>query len=217
MESRFQRFVLACVTATLMATNASALHAEEERTILDDVISPDIERRDIDEDKIDSEILEIGIYGGVLSFEDFGSNDVYGARIALHITEDVFIESNIGFSTLQKTSYETLSGDIILLTDEERELTYYNLSLGVNLFPGEVYLGKWAFNSNLYLIGGAGNTNFASNEYFTYQFGAGFRLYATDWLALNMDFRNHVLTHEIFGEEKEIQNLEATIGLTLFL
>jgi hypothetical protein len=31
-----------------------------------------------------------------------------------------------------------------------------------------------------------------------------------------MDFRNHVMEHEIFGEEKKIQNLEGHMGLSLF-
>lgn len=214
MESWLQRLVLAILVATSAPT---LLAADEERTILDDVISPEIERRKIDDDKLDTESLEIGFYAGVLSVEDFGSNDVYGGRMALYVTEDVFLEGNIGFSNLQETSYETLSGETKLLSEDERQLTYYNLNLGLNLFPGEIYLGRWAFNSNFYIVGGAGNTNFADNEYFTYQFGGGFRLFATDWLSLHVDFRNHVLEHGIFGEEKKIQNLESHVGLSLFL
>lgn len=212
MESRFQRFVL----AMLLATNATMLQAAEEgRTVLDDVISPDLERRKIDEDKIDSENIEVGFFAGVLSVEDFGSNDVYGVRLAFAVTEDFFLESNVGFSTLQKTSWEELTpGE--LMTEDERELTYYNLSLGWNLFPGETYIGRYAFHSNLYLVSGAGNTEFGGDEYFTYHFGGGFRLFATDWLALHMDVRNHVMSHSIFGSEKEIQNLETSMGLTVF-
>lgn len=218
MESRIQRFVLGFALAGAIATSASTLHAaENEPTILDDVVSPDIERREIREDKIDPENIEVGIYAGVIGIEDFGSNDVFGARVALHITEDIFAEINVGSSTLQKTSYELLSGDISLLSEEERDYTYYSLSLGYNLFPAQMYLGKLAFNSNFYLFGGAGNTDFAGSEYLTVHFGAGFRFFATDAIALRVDFRNHVITHEIFAFEKEVQNLEAIVGLTLFL
>ena len=212
MESRFQRFIL----ALLLAVNATTLQAAEAAgSVLDDVISPDIERREIDEDKIDSENIEVGFFAGVLSVEDFGSNDVYGARLAYAVSEDFFIESAIGFATLQKTTWEDLTpGE--LLTDDQRELMYYNLSLGWNVFPGETYLGRYAFHSNLYLVAGAGNTEFADNEYFTYHFGGGFRFFATDWIAFHMDVRNHVMSHSIFGDEKDIQNLETTMGLTVF-
>ncbi|MBC6906482.1 outer membrane beta-barrel domain-containing protein [Saccharophagus sp. K07] len=212
MESWIQRAVL---TLALMACSATGL-AQQDRTVLDDVISPDLERRTIDEDKLDTENLEIGFYAGVISVEDFGSNDVFGARIGLAITEDFFLEANVASATLSETSYEELSGDVRLLSDKDREMVYYNLGLGINLFPGEVYIGRWAFNSNIYLIGGAGNTKFVDTEFFTYYFGGGWRLFLTDWLALRMDFRNHVMEHELFGEPKKIQNLEGHMGLSLF-
>ncbi len=219
MESRFKRQVLkrALPIALSAMFGAPLAFAEpDDQTLLEDIVSPDIERRDIDEAKIDSENIEIGFYAGVKSTEDFGSNDAYGARLAIHITEDLFLEGNIGASTLAQTTYEEYSGAPPLLSEDERELTYYNLSLGYNVFPGEIYIGRWSFNTNFYIVGGAGNTLFADNEYFTYHFGGGFRLFLTDWLAFRSDFRNHVLTHSIFGDDKEIQNLELVLGLTLF-
>lgn len=212
MESWIQRAVL---ILALMACATTGL-AQQNRTVLDDVISPDLERRKIDEDKLDSENIEVGFYAGVISVEDFGSNDLYGARLGLAITEDFFLEANVGSATLSETSYEELSGNVRLLSDKDREMIYYNLGLGINLFPGEVYIWRWAFNSNIYLIGGAGNTEFVDTEFFTYYFGGGWRLFLTDWLALRMDFRNHVMEHELFGEPKKIQNLEGHMGLSLF-
>ncbi len=220
MESRLQRFLLSLVL--IAAGLPSLVTAQEQvetrdRSILDDVIKPDIERRKIDDDKLDSENIELGFYAGVMSVEDFGSNDLYGARLAFYVTEDIFLEASTGYSKLQETSFETLSGDTQLIPEEDRELTYYNASVGLNLFPGEIYIYKWAVNFNGYIAAGAGNTNLAGSEYFTYQFGCGFRIFATDFLAMHMDFRNHVLSHEIFGAEKTIQNLEAHVGMTLFL
>ena len=189
---------------------------DEEDTILDDVVKPDIDRRDVSEDEIDSENFEFGVFAGVLSFEDFGSNNVFGARAAFHLSEDWFLEASYAESELAETSFESLT-DTSLLTEEERALDYYNISLGVNLFPGEVFLGRnYAFNTNFYWIFGAGNTRFAEDEFITYNFGGGFRMFMTDWAAFRVDFRNHLLTHNILGEEKSIQNLETHIGLTLF-
>ena len=184
--------------------------------LLDDVIKPDIKRREIREGIIDTENFEFGFYAGVLSVEDFGSNDVYGIRLAFHITEDWFVEANYGISKLQASSFEELSGAAPLLTEEQRELDYYNLNLGYNLLPGEVYIGRWAFNSAFYLMLGAGNTVFADNEYLTYSFGGGLRLFLNDRIAMHWDVKNHVMTHALFGEDKEIQNLENSLGFTLF-
>ncbi len=216
MESWIRRFILIALISGTTLSSVSFAQSTDQGQLLNDVVQPDITRREVDEGLIDSEDFEFGFYAGVLSFEDFGSNDVYGFRLAYHVTEDWFVEGNYGFSKLQPTSYEALSGSAPLLSDDQRNLSYYNLNLGYNLLPGEVYIGKRAFNSSFYLIIGAGNTLFADNDYFTYNFGGGLRLFFNDWIAAHWDVRNHIMAHALFGEEKEIQNLETHIGLTLF-
>ena len=216
MESWIRRIILVALISGNALSGLALAQSTDKGRLLDDVIQPDIKRREVDEAIIDSENFEFGFYAGVMSVEDFGTNDVYGIRLAFHVTEDWFIETNYGISKLQPTSYEVLSGSVPLLSEKQRELSYYNLDLGYNLLPGEVYLGRWAFNSSFYFVLGAGNTLFADNEYFTYNFGGGLRLFATDWIALHLDVRNHLLTHALFGEDKEIQNLETHLGATLF-
>lgn len=222
MESRFQRIFLVRAIFAALILIAPTLWAQEddgsdvrEKTILDAVIEPDLDRRVIDEDKIDTENLEVGFYSGVMSFEDFGSNNAFGYRLAYHLSEDWFLEATYGITEVGLSSAEAIF--VIDILGEDRTVEYYNLSLGVNLFPGEIFLGRnYAFNSNFYLILGAGNTKFVSDEFFTYNFGAGFRMFITDWLAFRSDFRHHLFTHSALGEEKSIQNLESNIGLSLF-
>ncbi len=153
----------------------------------------------------------------MLSVEDFGSSPVYGLRGAYHITEDFFAEGAYGRSTVGKTSYETLSGSARVLTDAERVYSYYNISLGYNLLPGEAFIGsKHAFNSALYVIAGVGSTRFANDSRFTLNFGSGYRFLATDWLALHADVRDHVFARDLLGASKTMHNLEFTGGMTVF-
>lgn len=201
-------------TPPLLAQDDDGTLARE-KTVLDAVIEPDLNRREVREDKIDSENIELGFFAGVISVEDFGSNNVMGYRASYLISEDWFLEAAYGEADVGKTSAEALFG--INLVGADRTLDYYNFSLGVNLFPGEIFLGtNYAFNSNVFLILGAGNTRFAGDEFFTYNFGGGFRMFITDWLAFRLDFRNHIFTHNILGEEKSIQNLETHLGLSLY-
>lgn len=219
METWIQRLFL----ALMLVGGVTGIVCQAQETTEDDdgelgqIITPDIERRQIKEDDLDSEDFEMGMFFGLLSIEDFGTGSVAGVSIAYHISEDFFVEGAYATSRAQETSYELLSGGVELLTDEERDFTYYNVSLGYNFFPGQVYIwDKWAFNSNFYLMFGAGNTEFAGNEYFTYNFGAGLRFYGTDWLALDISMRDHAFEHEIFGESKATNNLETRIGLSLY-
>jgi len=181
------------------------------------VIKPELERRDITEANIDSEDFEAGAFVGVMSIEDFGSNVVYGARFAYHITEDFVTEAAIGRTKADKTSFENLSGGAEILSDSQRELTYYNISLGYNILPGETFIGKGhAYNSALYVIAGIGNTDFADDNHFTVNLGAGYRFLLIDWVALHADFRDHIFDSDLLGKDKTTHNLEATAGISFF-
>lgn len=181
------------------------------------VIEPELDRRDIGVAKIDTEDFEVGIFAGQISVEDFGVNTVAGATFAYHITEGFFVELGAGRADTSLTSFERLSGAAQLLTDDEREYTYYNLSLGYNIFPGESFLGRnRALNTALYVIGGVGKTNFAGDDRFTVNIGVGLRLMPLDWLAIHADVRNQIFDIDLLGQEKTAHNLAAHIGLTFF-
>lgn len=181
------------------------------------VIEPEVERREVKVARIDAENVEIGAFYGALSIEDFGTNPVYGIRAAYHVTEDFFFEAAWGRSKAGKTSFETIGGDIELLDDDERRFTYYNLSLGYNILPGEVYLGRGlAMNGALYVQGGIGSTKFAGDQRFSVNFGAGYRVLPTDWLAIHIDVQDIVFQSDLLGKDKLTNNLMATLGATVF-
>jgi outer membrane beta-barrel protein len=179
------------------------------------VIDPEVERREIKEPAIDREDFEVGAFAGIMSIEDFGSDTVYGVRFAYHVTEGFFVEAMVGRSEAGLTSYESLSGDARLFDD--RTLSYYNINLGYNVLPGEVFVGEGrAYNTNFYLVAGLGSTNFADDDRFTVNFGAGFRFLLTDSVAFHLDFRDHLFDIDILGDEKTTHNLEGTFGVTVF-
>jgi outer membrane beta-barrel protein len=181
------------------------------------IIEPQVERREIPRSRIDTEDFEVGAYVGVLSIEDFESNVVYGARLAYHLTEDFFLEGTLGQSRAGRTSYENLSGSAELLTDDERDYTYYALSLGWNALPGEVFIGEnRAYNTAFYLIAGIGSTTFGGDDRFTVNGGFGYRILPADWIAVHFDVRDHVYDTDLLGEKKIVNNLEAHLGLSIF-
>lgn len=228
METRARLLLLSLAAAMLAGCasmrssgeeqQAAATAAEEEPGLVPPrVIEPEVERREIKVPKIDVDNIELGGNYGSLSIEDFGTNSTWGLTAAYHVTEDFFFLGSYGRSKAGKTSYETLGGNVQLLTPAERRFTYYSLSLGYNLLPGEVYIGrKVAMNSALYLIGGIGSTKFAGDQRFSVNFGAGYRLLPTDWMAIHIDVQDRVFRSDLLGTEKLVNNLGATIGLTVF-
>jgi outer membrane beta-barrel protein len=181
------------------------------------VIDPEVERREIKEPDIDREDFEVGAFIGIMSIEDFGSDVVYGARFAYHVTEGFFVEGTVGQTEAGLTSFEVLSGGAPIIADDERTFTYYNLNVGYNLLPGEGFIGEGrAYNTNFYLIAGLGSTNFAGDDRFTVNFGAGYRFLLNDSIALHVDFRDHLFDIDILGEEKTTHNLEGHLGVAWF-
>ena len=181
------------------------------------VIEPGVERREIDPPRIDTEDFEVGIFAGQISVEDFGVNTVMGARFAYHVTEGFFVELAGGKADTELTSFERLSGAAQLLTDSEREYSYYNVSLGYNIFPGEHFIGKnRAMNTATYVIGGVGKTTFAGDDRFTVNVGMGMRLMPLDWLAIHGDIRDHIFDIDLLGQEMTSHNLESHLGVTFF-
>jgi len=215
MESRICRLFLKAVTVTgivVSSVNTPYVLAEEP----EQVVRPEIERREVREADIDSEDFEIGAFAGMMNVEDFGTNLVYGARLGYHVTEYVFVEAAYGHTGTDKTSAERFGG-FQILEDNDRDLDYYNLSFGFNILPGESFIGsKWAFTSDFYIIGGVGSTSFAGEDEFTWNVGFGYKVLANDWLALRVDARDHVFDVDLLGESQTNHNLEFTGGLSIF-
>lgn len=222
MESRFRRILLKALPALLLCLAQFARADDVAVDPLDPageapLISPDVERREVRDAQIDTENIEFGLYGGLLSIEDFGTSPVVGAMLAWHFSEDLFIQTHAYTAKAGLTSYEVLSGGARLLTDDERELMAYDLSIGYNLFPGEAFVGrKRAYNTAFYLLGGIGSTSFGGEDRFTLTIGVGYRLLVNDWLAWHVGYRDHVFASDITGEDKNTHNIELQTGVSTF-
>jgi len=220
MENRLLRIVLAIVMASPLSALADGSSSSAEVVRDADpgsVLDPQIERRRVREVNIDTENFEAGVYAGILSIEDFGAQPVVGLRLDYHLSEDIFLEAVVGQAKADETSFEALSAGVQLLTDEEREYTYYQASVGYNLLPGEAFLSRnRTFNNALYLLGGAGMTEFAGDDHFTLGVGVGYRLLVNDWLTVRVDMKDHIFNLDVLGEDKTTHNLELTAGVGLF-
>jgi outer membrane beta-barrel protein len=181
------------------------------------IIEPQVPRREVKTPKIKAKDFELGAYFGALDIEDFGTNPIYGVRGAYHVTEDIFLEGFVATSKGGQSSLEETFPDITVVSNSGRRFTYYDVDVGYNILPGEIFLGRGrAFNTALYVTAGMGDVKFADRDQFAVNFGAGERVLITDWLALHLDVRDHVYESDLFGVTKNVHNIEATLGLTVF-
>ncbi len=225
METRFFIFLLNAprllrglgLVLLFMASGPTwAADADKAAFSDDQVIQPTVEVHRVTITAIDSQDLEIGIYRSRYITEDFGSNSTIGARLAYHVSEDFFVEASIGETELSKTTAEKLF-DFDTLSDADRKLSYYDIVIGWNMFPGETYFGSnWAFPMQLYLTAGMGNTEFAGEKRASIIAGLGYRLLLTDWMAMHIDFRDRMYDVTVLTEDKSSHNIEARLTWSFF-
>lgn len=218
MDNRIIRLFLSALTLTLLTTGV----CRAEDSILQEppVIDPNVVRLGLKDADIDDENFEVGAFMGFMSVEHFGTHEVYGIRGAWHVNEDLFFEANYGMTSVGKTPAEYVSGDINLTTGDNRDFIYYNLSMGFNLLPGEVFVTRnWAFNSSIYLLAGGGTVDFFGEQEFALNLGMGLRLVATDSLAIHVTFQD-IMTDKLpvlsDGNDGSAHNMQYTTSLTYF-
>jgi outer membrane beta-barrel protein len=212
MESRIRYIFLALVGGAIVF--AAPVWSQDAADTPPQVIEPSVERRDLDVGAIDTEDFELTGFVGIMSVEDFETNPVYGARLAYHISDALFIEGTIGQTKVGDSLAEIVVGNEFF---SDRNLTYYDGSLGWNILPGESFFGKdRAYNSSFYLIAGLGNTDFADDNNFTVNFGFGFKLLPTDYLAVRIEARDYLFDTELNGVDKTLNNMQGTINLSWF-
>jgi outer membrane beta-barrel protein len=221
----FLAFLLACSTPFFashalansnIASPGEAMQSSSESVSERPSIDPNIQRRTIDEFDIDSENIEIGVFAGIISIEDFSADVTTGARIAYHINGNFFLEASYASATAGETSFEVLSGGLPFLTDEQRDYTYYDLSAAYNI-NGELFVtDNWVFNTHFFVIAGAGSTEFGGDERFTLNAGVGYRILVSDYLSVRFDVRDYIFKSDIIGPEKNVHNLALFLSASFF-
>ena len=223
MEDWCRRILLTSGMSCGLMLGISPAFSEQARTIPDmdlraeQVVQPDVKRAKYENARIDTENFEIGIYTGFLAVEDFTVNAFTGVKASFHMTEDFFMELAYGSTTVGLSSYER--GGIQEYRGSERVLAYYSASIGYNVFPGEVFVGrKYAFNTDVYLTAGIGSVRFARNEELLVSYGGGYRFIFNDWLAFHAGIRLHMFRQSnlLTANVLSTTNPEIYLGAAVF-
>ena len=200
---KIERLFLALIAVSMLATSGCAAFRKDASVPADEepvaeppagpVIEPELDRRDVQRPRIDTEDWEISGFVGALSVEDFGTELIYGARLGYHVS------------------------GAPLFDNEDEDLTSYSLSVGYNVLPGEVFVGSgWARASSMYITFGAGNTNFVGEDNVTFLAGFGLRTLISDWFSVRVEARDRIFESDLLGENEWKHNFEATLTLGVF-
>lgn len=210
--------LLGCTVFALQATaqrigdiNDTESESETDQSVR--IIEPDKTVTTAQPAAIDTEHFELGAYAGFLAVEDFNTNPVFGLSFAYHVATDWLVMANYGISEVSHASFEELSGGNFL-ADADYDFETFSFIGGYRLLKGRSFLGKRSkYNSDIYALAGLGSVQFAGEDNVSLVLGASYRTVLTDWLTVNMDFKNHHVERNFLNDSKRTNNLELTFGV----
>jgi len=210
-----RKLALTLIALTLGSLSMHA-YAQDKQPANEQVIDPELDRRDVRPPRFPSNDFEAGVFVGTFATQNFGSSVVSGLRAGYHLTEDVFVQAVYAQTKVSDDAFRrVLPGGVF--PNERETLSYYNLSAGYNILPGEVFIGsKRAKASAVYVIGGIGSTKIVDQRRQTINVGLGMRVLLADWLSVQVDLRDHIFSLDLLGKRESTQNLELSGGLSFY-
>ncbi len=202
--------------AALLAACALPAVAQTAAPATNQVVVPQVDRRDVKVPSYPSNDFSVAAFVGTYATQNFGASAVAGVRLGYAITEDFFAEATYGRTRVSDADFrQVLPGGIF--GKETETLSYYDVSAGYNLLPGEFFVSRnIAKASQLYVVAGLGSTSFNEQKRQTVNLGFGLRLFFSDRFAAQVDMRDHVFSLDLLGKRRTTQNLELTAGLNYF-
>jgi len=177
------------------------------------IILPEIKRDAGMAPILDTEKIETTSYIGAYKMDGFRAEPVVGIRIAYHLSPLLFMEGSFAKIRAKDISLENMGRASVF---EDEAMHYLNLSLGFNLLPGQMYVGKnRSINTDFYVKAGFGQLSVDDDNLSSLHIGAGLRAIPTDWLSIHMDMRSYFLNKSFLDPDDYSHNIEYTFGVGL--
>ncbi len=162
---------------------------------------------------------ELSALGGVYAADLMSSSYLVGGAYTFHFSEDLGLEASFGYtrskSEIVKLIEDKLATDLVR---EDVPVYIYEGHLVWSVAYGKMrWFGSHISRFDFNLVLGGGITDNSSARGLTFSGGLGFKFYPTSWLGVRVDLRDQVLAQELLGESRIVNNLIATLGLSVFL
>ncbi len=162
---------------------------------------------------------ELSAMGGAYAADLLSSSYYAGGAYTYHFTEDLGLEASFGYTRAKSKVIQIVEDRFATdLLREDQPVYLYQGHLVWTLAYGKLrWFGSRISRFDFDLALGGGITDNRSARGLTGSGGLAFKFYPTHWFAMRVDLRDQVLSQELLGESRIVNNLIATFGLSLFL
>jgi len=162
--------------------------------------------------------VELGALGGFQASDAMSSTYTFGGTLAFYPSEDFGIEAMGTYLPVQfrlELPFNSFDGRRRFQPGHALQV------MGAFLFSpvhAKFKASETAIvHGDLFLIAGAGRTFHDSVQGLSWQAGAGFKLYFSNWLAFRFDVRDLMLPQEILARARLTHNLTVLAGVSFWV
>lgn len=162
---------------------------------------------------------EISIMGGVYAADLLSASYLLQAAYTFHVTEDLGLEASFAYSQSNSELVRIIENDRgVSLIRIDAPVYVYQAHLVWTLAYGKLrWFGDGISRFDFNVAIGGGLTDNQTARGLTFSAGVGIKFFFDEWFSIRIDIRDQVLQQELLGESTIVNNLTATLGLSVFL
>ncbi len=162
---------------------------------------------------------ELSVMGGIYAADLLSASYLLQAAYTFHVTEDLGLEASFAYSQSNSELVRIIENDRgISLIRIDAPVYVYQAHLIWTLAYGKLrWFGDGISRFDFNLAIGGGLTDNQTARGLTFSAGLGIKFFFDEWFSIRFDVRDQVLQQELLGESTIVNNLTATLGLSIFL
>ncbi len=161
---------------------------------------------------------ELSVMGGLYSADLLSSDWLLQGAYTFHVTEELGLEAAFAYTRADAEIVRIIENESgFTLLRERAPVFIYQAHLLWSIAYGKLrWFGGSITRFDFHIALGGGITDNQTARGLTFSGGLGFKFYLAEWLALRLDVRDQVLQQEVLGESVIVNNIAATLGLSIF-
>lgn len=162
---------------------------------------------------------ELSVMGGVYAADLLSASYLVQGAYTFHVTEDLGLEASFAYSQSDSELVRIIENDRgISLIRIEAPVYVYQAHLIWSIAYGKLrWFGDGISRFDFNLAIGGGLTDNQTSRGLTFSAGIGIKFFFDQWFSLRIDVRDQVLQQELLGESAIVNNITATLGLSVFI
>ena len=162
---------------------------------------------------------ELSVMAGLYAADLLSSSYLLQAAYSYHVAEDLGLEASFGYSRAESDLVRVFAQDASFTVPRVKRAVYiYEGHLLWSLAYGKL---RWFSGSisrfDLYTALGGGVTDSQTVQGLTISAGLGMKLLFNRWFGARFDVRDQILSQELLGISQVVNNLAATLGVSVFM